>query len=142
MPANKLILGVPYYGYNYLVYSPDVKAETRPSWTWRGRPITQTYQSAVDSLKPTAEGVDEYKTGWDDAGKVSYIAYHVTATDTWRMIFLDDPKSLSIKYEFAKNKSLAGVGMWALGFDSGKPELWTLLNQKFGPKEVAYNINK
>lgn len=140
MPANKLILGVPYYGYNYLVYSPDVKAETRPYWTWRGRPVTQTYQAAVDSLKPTADGVDEYKTGWDDAGKVGYIAYHVTATDTWRMIFLEDQKSLTIKYEFAKNKQLAGVGMWALGFDSGKSELWGLLNQEFGQKEVAYNI--
>jgi spore germination protein YaaH len=142
MPANKLILGVPYYGYNYLVYSPTVKAETRPSYTWRGRPVTQTYQAAVDSLKPDAIGVDEFKTGWDDHGKVGYIAYHVTATDTWRMIFLEDTRSLGIKYEFAKNKNLAGVGMWALGFDNGKRELWELLSQTFGHKAVAYNIKK
>jgi len=48
------------------------------------------------------------------------------------MIFLDDSKSLKIKYQFAKEKNLAGVGMWALGFDDGKHELWNLLNLEFG----------
>ena len=48
------------------------------------------------------------------------------------MIFLDDNRSLKIKYQFAKEKKLAGVGMWALGFDDGKDELWDLLSLEFG----------
>ncbi len=131
MPGNKIILGVPYYGYNYLVYDePRVKAETRPSWSWRGKPMTQTYEIATDSIKAEREG-------WDDLGQVGWKAYYVSSVDAWRMIFLDDVRSLGIKYDFAKSQNLGGVGMWALGFDSGKSELWAVLKEKFGTKNLA-----
>lgn len=130
MPADKLILGVPYYGYNYMVYEPKVKGETRPRVSWRGKAAAQTYESALNNITPD-------KTGWDDIGKVGWQAYYVEESDTWRMIFLDDPRSLSVKYDFAKEQGLGGVGMWALGFDEGKTELWDTLNEKFGKKQVA-----
>ncbi len=133
MPSEKLILGVPYYGYNYLVYEPTVKAETRPSYSWRGRPASQTYTVVQDKFNSSSEAV----RGWDDNGKVGYIAYYVPETDTWRMIFMEDTRSLGIKYDFAKEKSLGGVGIWALGNDEGKRELWNLLKEKFGSKKVA-----
>ena len=53
------------------------------------------------------------------------------------MVFIEDEKSLGLKYDFAKDKQLAGVGIWALGFDDGKKELWTLLEDKFGQKITA-----
>jgi spore germination protein YaaH len=127
MPADKLIMGVPYYGYDYLVYEPAVKAETRPYGSWRGTPNAKTYEY-------TRENIDAEKVGWDDVGKVGWKAYYVAETDTWRMIFLDDERSLRYKYEFAKNKNLQGVGMWALGFDNGESALWALLREQFGVK--------
>lgn len=135
MPANKLILGVPLYGYNYLVYAPSVNAQTRPYYSWRGKPTAQTYDYAQENINARTEGVDAYLQGWDNVGKVGWRAYHIKDTDTWRMLFLDDAKSLSLKYDFAKNKGLSGVGMWALGNDSkhGK-ELWSLVKEKFGTK--------
>lgn len=142
MPANKLILGVPYYGYNYLVYNPEVKAETRPYYSWRGQPTAQTYALASNNIKPNMEGIDSYKTGWDPDGKVGWVAYHVTQTDTWRMIFLDDSRSLGLKYDFAKQQNLAGIGMWALGFDEGKTELWNLLREKFGAKLADNRVSQ
>ncbi|KKQ66773.1 MAG: Glycosyl hydrolase, family 18 [Candidatus Daviesbacteria bacterium GW2011_GWA2_38_24] len=126
MPSSKLILGVPYYGYNWPVYSPEIKADTYSSWYARG--VAQTYSYIKDSLQADLEG-------WDDSGKVAYKAYNVDGT--WRMIFFDDRKSLGIKYDFAKEKNLKGVGMWALGMDEGKSELWDLLREKFGTKEYA-----
>ncbi len=134
MSPDKLILGVPWYGYNYLVYQPTVKAETRPYWSWRGQPRAQTYAATLDSIKPDMEAADNYMEGWDPLGEVGFKAYHVTETDTWRMIFLEDAHSLGIKYDFAKDKNLAGVGIWALGFDDGRTELWKLLAEKFGNK--------
>ena len=50
------------------------------------------------------------------------------------MIFTEDTRSLGIKYDFAKANRLAGIGIWALGFDHGRTELWTLLKDKFGTK--------
>lgn len=133
MPSDKLILGLPWYGYNYLVYEPAVKAETLPYWTWRGKPAAQTYSIAKDITKKS-HGVTDFKTGWDNDGKVGWKAYYDLEGDTWRMIFLEDVKSMGIKYDFAKNKNLLGVGMWALGFDEGKGEMWSLLREKFGQK--------
>lgn len=127
MPANKLVLGVPYYGYNYLVYKPGVNALTRPYDSWRGTPTAQTYSYVLDNVKSEV-------SGWDNVGKVGWKAYFVPETGTWRMIFLDDPKSLAYKYDFVKTKGLGGVGIWALGNDNNKPELWALLRQKFGIK--------
>jgi spore germination protein len=135
MPADKLILGVPYYGYNYLVGSPEIKAETLPSYYfWNEAPEAQTYTDIKDDINPGMEGVSDYREGWDDLGKVSWKAYYIDELETWRMVFIEDEKSLSLKYDLAKSKGLAGVGMWALGMDNGKTELWDLLAQKFGKK--------
>lgn len=138
MPSNKLILGLPWYGYDYVVYHPAIKAETRPSYSWRGSSKIQTYASAQEQIRSDAPGVNGFRTGWDSEGQVGWKAYYNNYTGTWRMIFLEDVRSLGIKYDYAKDKNLGGVGMWALGFDDGKRELWDLLEQKFGLK-IAYN---
>lgn len=137
MPSKKLILGVPYYGYDYLVYEPVVKAETRPWYSWRGKPTSQTFTELNNRLRENVDGIGQIKKGWDEDGKVGYVAYHLTDTDTWRMIFMEDTKSLGIKYDFAKSKNLAGVGIWALGNDEGTNELWALLQEKIGSKSLA-----
>lgn len=134
MPANKLILGVPYYGYNYLVYQPGVNAPTLPYYSWAGQPVAQTYADAQNSIGPNMPGIEGFKTGWDPDAQVAWEAYQVADTGVWRMIFLDDPRSLAAKYDFAKQMNLKGVGIWALGFDSGKNDLWALLSSKFGTK--------
>ncbi|MBI2268409.1 MAG: glycoside hydrolase family 18 protein [Candidatus Blackburnbacteria bacterium] len=152
MQAEKLILGLPWYGYNYPVYEPGDKAETRRgyyvySWvkTKKGKRQVrnfisfprhaQTYELARGEVLSDQPG---FKTGWDELGQVGWSAY--LKGGIWRMIFLEDAKSLGIKYDFAKSKSLGGVGMWALGFDSGSSEMWKLLNEKFGVKQVGGDI--
>ena len=138
MPAEKLILGLPWYGYEYPVYTPGNQTATykgyyysywygrRKYWAWWQPPTTiKTYAVAQDEIEAEQEG-------WDDVGQVGWKAYQ--ADGIWRMLFLDDVKSLKIKYQFAKQKSLAGVGIWALGFEKGKTELWSLLRDEFGLK--------
>lgn len=134
MPADKLILGVPYYGYNYSVEEPSVKASTMSAYYWNSGSITQTYSAIKENVNPEMDGASEFKTGWDNYGKVSWKAYYKEETGIWRMVFNEDKKSLGLKYDFAKEKKLAGVGIWALGFDDGHYELWDLLNEKFGGK--------
>lgn len=137
MPADKLILGLPWYGYNYPVAEPGVKVARYKgyyyNYWWKRRRYTafqsvssraQTYASALENT--------QVKEGWDDYGKVGWKAYR--EGNLWRIIFLEDTKSLSIKYRFVKDNKLAGVGMWALGFDNGRRELWDLLEREFGQK--------
>ncbi len=141
MPANKLILGLPWYGYDYPVQNPAVKAERAVStysykvWINRYRFVWRQASYALPSYvqtytKSQQEKVE--KTGWDELGQVGWKAYKQDGT--WRMYFMEDEKSLGIKYDFAKDKKLAGVGIWALGFDEGSSDMWNILAQKFGTK--------
>ncbi len=144
MPKEKLILGLPWYGYDYPVASPAVKAQKDYgyySYYWyRGRRY-RTFigrEGAYAATYASAKSVTPDMQGWDEVAQVGWEAYK--SNDGWRMIFLDDERSLAVKYDFAKEKGLGGVGMWALGFDDGKTELWQLLESKFGKKLVASNI--
>lgn len=151
MPSEKLILGVPWYGYDYPVYQPAVLAETHrgysysyKQWINRYRYVWRTGYSQIPSRVQTyANGMDNIKsaqTGWDNLGKVGWKAYK--EGNTWRMFFMEDEKSLGIKYDFAKEKNLGGVGMWALGFDEGRDDMWNLLKEKFGKKLADSRISE
>lgn len=130
MPEDKLILGVPYYGYNYPVYEPKIKAET----TYYYNGVAQTYTDAQENLNEKNPEIADYFTGWDKDGQVGWKAYFDDYSGSWRMLFLEDERSLKLKYAFAKEKGLSGVGIWALGFDSNRKELWNLLRKEFGAK--------
>lgn len=143
MPSEKLILGLPWYGYKYPVTEPGVKvAKYQGSsyyYYYRGRRyrgFTSAPASSAVTYATATQDMASEKTGWDDSGKVGWRAYQ--ANGVWHMMFLDDARSLGIKYDFAKEKNLAGVGVWALGFDVGTSEMWSLLSDKFGEK-LAYS---
>jgi hypothetical protein len=44
---------------------------------------------------------------------------------------METPYSISSKYDFAMNKKLKGVAIFALSFDYGTNDLWNIINQKF-----------
>ena len=41
---------------------------------------------------------------------------------------------MSKKYDFIISKNLAGIGIWALGYDDGYDKLWNALGEKVGVK--------
>ena len=43
----------------------------------------------------------------------------------------DDSLSLSHKYQFALDNELAGIGIWALGYDNNDPKMWGAISDKF-----------
>lgn len=106
--SKKIILGVPYYGWNYPAYSPVPGAQavigTRAS-------VTTADKLGSDKMLATTP-----LGGWDDAAKVSWRGYWDGSG--WRVVYMEDKNSLAAKYDFAKEKHLAGVGIWALGYDA------------------------
>lgn len=118
--SDKIIMGVPYYGWNYPTFDPRPGGER----TW-GRAAFATTQERTQRdrvLETTPIG------GWDDAAKVAWRGYWNESG--WHVIYMEDKKSLSLKYDFAKGKNLKGIGIWALGFDQGN-DLWSVLEEKF-----------
>lgn len=110
--ASKLCLGLPYYGYEWGTTDSSIGAST----TGSGSAVT--YAQAV--AKASA-----YGRKWEAESSTPYIVYR---SDTaWKECWYDDDESLGAKYDLVRMKGLAGVGIWALGYDAGRGELWEAL---------------
>lgn len=114
-PRNKLVMGVPYYGYDWPTIDDSRQSPTTGSAT------AVTYSSARSALLT-------HTRQWDDAHQNPWYKYF---TSNWRQTWYDDEQSLALKYDLALSLGIGGVGMWALGYDGAHPELWNLIEQKF-----------
>ena len=72
---------------------------------------------------------------WDALSKTPWLRWN---DDGWNQIWYDDASSLSIKYDYTLQKRFGGVGIWALGYDDGRTELWKVIEDKFAkPTNIA-----
>jgi len=126
VPLGRVILGLPYYGISW----PTESAELGAARTGTG----STYTPRRNIGKPASLGVPLL---YDPGEAVSWYAWYDQAASTWRQVFYDTPTSLRPKYDLAVSRGLAGVGIWALGYDRGVPGHWDLLKSMFGPPRVA-----
>ena len=113
--ADKIILGLPYYGYDWPVVNNLINSNT----TDYG--VARTYSSA-QSLS------NYYNNNWDYNSNSVWLPYQ---DYNWRQCWYDDSLSLSIKHNFIKDKNLRGVGIWALGYDAGFDDLWNSIRESF-----------
>lgn len=126
---SKIIMGVPYYGYNWVVESQDQLAKRVPGNDSNGFSQSQTYSDIMDTILKVKPEIK-----WDDLGQSPYFTYISPESGATRQVYYEDTKSLKLKYELAKNSKLGGVGMWALGYDGGYTDFWDLLNTEFFAK--------
>ncbi|NOZ03860.1 MAG: T9SS type A sorting domain-containing protein [FCB group bacterium] len=114
--ADKLILGCPYYGFEW----PATGGQAGASTTGSGKAL----------LYSTAEPLAlSYGKLWDSNSQTPWYRYQ---NPGWFQGWYDDSLSLALKYGFAIQKDLQGVGMWALGYDGNNTELWDALANSFG----------
>lgn len=125
-PPGKLILGVPYYGYNWVVESADKYARRVSGTDEIGFSQSQTYEKLMETLAETRSAVL-----WDNVALAPYFTYTSPSTASLREVYFEDERSLRIKYQLAKTMGLAGIGVWALGYDGGYLELWNVLGDEF-----------
>ena len=123
-PPQKLIMGVPYYGFNW---------ETEPNNNKEDMPkedsvysITQTYAQIMANIEN-----DGIETLLDEPGQVPYYKYTDPESNSERKVFFENEKSLRVKYKIVKEFDLAGIGIWALGYDEDRPELWNVIKEEF-----------
>lgn len=118
---EKLILGCPYYGYDWPTESDTVRSKTE------GRGEAKTYsQTKVES--------QIYLRRWDEESETPWYTY-----GSFQQCWYDDEESLNEKYKLAIEKDLGGIGIWALGYDKGRPELWTTLREMVVPPEEVFS---
>ncbi|MDQ3127951.1 MAG: glycosyl hydrolase family 18 protein, partial [Chloroflexota bacterium] len=127
---SKLILGVPYYGRAWSTSSDAVHA-TNTSSTKTGASTTVLYSTAAGYLA-------QYGRRLEATEQVAWTAYkreNCTTTygcvTSWRQLYIDDAATLGAKYDIVNSYNLRGAGIWALGYDGTRPELWGAIENKF-----------
>ncbi len=121
-PPEKILLGVPYYGYEWRTFSQDFQSST-----YKGTGGLATYKRVKQHLQDNPDT----QINWDEASLSPWFSYLEEDTDHTYQIYYDDPKSLGLKYDLINQTNLAGTAIWALGYDGGAPEIWNLIDQKF-----------
>ncbi len=123
LPENKdkFILGVPYYAIRWPTdgYDPHAAA------TGRGRALF--YDTAASEVET------RYERRWDEESQTPFYVYEEGGSpyQTW----YDDAESLGYKYDLVLERDIQGIGIWALGYDGTRPELWEAIETHFTLEE-------
>lgn len=123
---EKLILGVPYYGLHWTTTSSAARS---PVTGWIGSPRFYTAQPESET----------YGLLWDAESQTPWYRWHDGSS--WHQVWFDNDASLGLKYDLAQANDLQGVGMWALGYDGSRSELWDLLEAHFGGCFVSFDFD-
>lgn len=117
VPSSKLLLGVPWFGFDWPVQSSARKAART------GTASSRTYAIAEQMASL-------YGKTFDALTKVPWFSYQI-GTD-WRQVWYDDTASLSAKYALVNSRALGGIGIWALSYDGARREIWNGIKAAFG----------
>jgi spore germination protein YaaH len=110
MPSSKIVLGLPYYGYD---------------WPTTDGSATATATGGESPLTDASIAAGNHPTYWDPVTDSPWTAYQVGTQ--WHKTYFDDPTSLALKAQLANYFHIAGVGIWALGMDNNNPGMLAAL---------------
>lgn len=117
--SGKLIMGVPYYAYQWATegqYAPSATLGPAAAYTYR-----YIRDHATGYYSPANKHLESNSFG----------PYFSFESNGWNQCFIEDTYSLGEKYDIINRRDLAGIGIWALGYDNGYQELWDLVAAKF-----------
>jgi spore germination protein YaaH len=121
VPAEKILLGIPFYGYEWQTTNRDAQSHTFPD-------TGSTAQ--IGRVKELLARKDELKVeeGWNEQALSPYLSY-VENGDTY-VIYYENSRSISYKLDYVNQLDLGGVAIWALGYEGNSRELWDVINRK------------
>lgn len=108
MPQDKIIMGVPLYGYEWETIDNTPRSAVIP-----GTGITASNARVEDTLATCPLCSPKF----DTVASESYVIYKDEKTDTYHQIYYPDKHSMKEKVLFAKTNNLGGIGLWALGYE-------------------------
>ena len=121
VPTKKLILGIPFYGYEWQVASPNFLANTYP----KSGGIA-TYKR-IQSLISDPPNPENFANTWSEVTKSPYIVYEERGQ--LFQIHYENTLSLKLKLDLVNQSILGGIGIWALGYETPNTDLWDTIDR-------------
>jgi spore germination protein YaaH len=119
---DKLILGVPFYGYEWQTISDKFLSNT-----YKGTGSLATFRRVQELLEN--EGEASVTASWSATSLSPYLI--IKKGDQINQIHYENERSLRLKLEFINNTGLSGLAIWALGYDTPYMDFWETINQFF-----------
>ena len=130
VPASKVILGVPYYGRAWSTSTSKLHAKNI-SGTKNGTSVTVTYETAREFAVAHGKNYDTVEgVAWTVYRRENCTAKY-GCVNPWRQLYYDDTTALKAKYDLVNRYGLRGAGIWALGYDGTRTELYAAIKAKF-----------
>ncbi len=120
VPADALLLSVAYYGRSWPTQGVAVPSRAL------GRGVTLPYRHIVPLV------ANATRSSFDGPSQSPLLER--TVKGATRQLWYENAESLAAKYAFAKEQGLAGVAIFALGYDNNRTELWGALRAAFCPQ--------
>ena len=111
VPADRVLLGVAAYGYDW------------PVGGGRGQAVTSRHAPRLAAR----HGVP---VRWHEQAQVPYFRYQVGGRD--RIVYFEDARSLAAKLRLVTAHGLAGIAIWRLGTED--PAIWPLISDRLGDR--------
>ncbi len=121
VPKEKLLLGVPFYGYEWQTTSREPQAHTFPK-TGSTASFKRVKKIMADSETLQVE------EGWNEQALSPYLSY--MENDEIFVVYYENSRSLSYKLDYVNQLNLGGISIWALGYEDSSRELWDVINRK------------
>lgn len=111
---NKILLGVPYYGYERETYSDERLSHVEGIVKWVYLENVQKYH---------------YDRYFDNVWKTPWQVWN--EDDQWYQLHYEDVESLTYKYDKVNSDNLAGISIWNINYAMNRSDLWQLIDDKF-----------
>lgn len=116
---EKLVLGIPLYGYKWRTYDSEHRSETYP-----GIGSMASYSVMKELIKEK-----DLTINWDLLAQSPWTTYQ--EGNTIYQIYFENIESLKSKFGLAKKHQLKGIAFWALGYEGKERAIWEHLKKSF-----------
>lgn len=120
VPTQKILLGIPFYGYEWQTTTREAQAFTYPKTG-----STASYKRVKEILNKKEEL--ELKEHWDENALAPYLTY--VENENFYTIYYENEKSISYKLEYVNQLNLGGIAIWSLGYEGNSRDMWNVIQQ-------------
>lgn len=125
VPSEKILLGVPFYGYEWQTTTLEAQSSTYPK-----SGATASYKRVQELLARREEL--QIKEFWDEQALEPYFTY--IQDGKFYTVYYENKKSLQYKLDYVEQMDLGGIAIWSLGYEGDSREFWDVIQDKILPE--------